>query len=393
MQISETTIQFIEAHLHDDVRTLALQAQKYPEVDMDMAVTQISGRQVAKAKVPSWYATEGLWYPKHLSMEQCSSEATALYKATLIKGETLTDLTGGFGIDCCFLSRQFHQTNYVERQSSLCQLAEHNFSLLGLNIKVHNQDGTDYLQQMNPVDCIYLDPARRDGHGGKTVAISDCEPDVQALEDLLLRKAQTVMVKLSPMLDLSLAIHSLKSVSAVHVVSVNNECKELLLILNAKKPDKLEIHTVNILQVEEDQQFTFTLEQEQDCNCLFATAPEVYLYEPNASILKAGAYKILTHSYPIRKLHRNSHLYTSTEWIPSFPGRKFKIEAISGFGKKELKSFMQPIEKANLTIRNFPSSVAELRKRLKLKEGGEVYVFATTLADEQKVLIKCSKVQ
>ena len=179
MQITETTIQFIEAHLHDDVRTLALQAQKYPEVDMDMAVTQISGRQVAKAKVPSWYATEGLWYPKHLSMEQCSSEATALYKATLIKGETLTDLTGGFGIDCCFLSRQFHQTNYVERQSSLCQLAEHNFPLLGLNIKVHNQDGTEYLQEMNPVDCIYLDPARRDGHGGKTVAISDCEPDAE----------------------------------------------------------------------------------------------------------------------------------------------------------------------------------------------------------------------
>ncbi|MBR5612299.1 MAG: SAM-dependent methyltransferase, partial [Bacteroidaceae bacterium] len=231
MQLSAETIAFIEEHARADVRSLALQAKKYPGVDMAMAVVQIAGRQIAEAKIPSWYQVEGLLYPKHLSMEQCSSEATALYKMGLVEGETFADLTGGFGIDCSFLSRKFMQADYVERQAELCELAGHNFPLLGLNIGVHNEDGVDYLKRMQPVDCLYLDPARRDGHGGKTVAISDCEPDVSALEELLVEKAKTVMVKLSPMLDLSLALKSLKHVQEVHIVSVNNECKELLLLL------------------------------------------------------------------------------------------------------------------------------------------------------------------
>ena len=194
MQISSETLHFIEENAHADVRALALQAKKYPQVDMAMAVVQIAGRQIAEAKVPSWYQTEGLLYPKHLSMEQCSSELTARYKASLVEGETFADLTGGFGIDCSFLSQKFKKADYVERQSELCDLAKHNFPLLDLNVDVHNEDGVDYLKQMQPVDCLFLDPARRDGHGGKTVAISDCEPDVSALEDLLVEKAQKVMV-------------------------------------------------------------------------------------------------------------------------------------------------------------------------------------------------------
>ena len=392
MQLSAETIAFIEEHARADVRSLALQAKKYPEVDMAMAVVQIAGRQIAEAKIPSWYQVEGLLYPKHLSMEQCSSEATALYKMGLVEGKTFADLTGGFGIDCSFLSRKFKQADYVERQAELCELAGHNFPLLGLNIGVHNEDGVDYLKRMQPVDCLYLDPARRDGHGGKTVAISDCEPDVSALEELLVEKAKTVMVKLSPMLDLSLALKSLKHVQEVHIVSVNNECKELLLLLRkGAVSSEIQIHCEQIVNSCEHQHYAFTLSEEHTSECPLAEAVGAYLYEPNASILKAGAYRSLTQAYPVEKLHASSHLYTSAHFIEDFPGRRFKVEAVSGFGKKELKEFMQGMEKANLTIRNFPSTVAELRKRLKLKEGGEDYLFATTLADESKVLIKCRK--
>ena len=392
MQLSLETLRFIEENVRADVRSLALQAKKYPQVDMAMAVVQIAGRQIAEAKVPSWYRTEGLLYPKHLSMEQCSSEATAIYKAGLVEGDTFADLTGGFGIDCSFLSRKFKQADYVERQSELCELAEHNFLLLGLKIGVHNEDGVEYLKQMHPVDVLFLDPARRDGHGGKTVAISDCEPDVSALEDLLVEKAKKVMVKLSPMLDLSLALKALKYVREVHIVSVNNECKELLLILE-KSTDSSEIvvHCEQITSTGEHQHYAFTQEQERTSDCPLAAEVGVYLYEPNASILKAGAYRSLTQAYPVKKLHASSHLYTSPYYIEGFPGRRFQVEAVSGFGKKELKTLLQGLEKANLTIRNFPSSVAELRKRLKLKEGGECYLFATTLSDESKVIIKCRK--
>lgn len=392
MQISPETFRFIEENARADVRSLALQAKKYPQVDMAMAVVQIAGRQIAEAKVPSWYQVEGLCYPKHLSMEQCSSEATARYKADLVEGESFADLTGGFGIDCSFLSRKFKKADYVERQDELCELAKHNFPLLGLEIGVHNEDGVEYLKQMQPVDVLFLDPARRDGHGGKTIAISDCEPDVSTLEDLLVEKAKQVMVKLSPMLDLSLALKTLKYVREVHIVSVNNECKELLLLLQ-KSSDSSEvaIHCEHIVNAQH-QHFVFTQEQERTSDCPLASEIGAYLYEPNASILKAGAYRSLTQSYPVQKLHVNSHLYTSPHFIEDFPGRSFKVEAVCGFGKKDLKTFLQGMEKANLTIRNFPSSVAELRKRLKLKEGGEDYIFATTLADESKILIKCKKV-
>ena len=397
MEISKETLLFIEENARADVRSLALQAKKYPQVDMAMAVVQIAGRQIAEAKVPSWHRIGGLLYPKHLSMEQCSSEVTALYKAGLVEGETFADLTGGFGIDCSFLSRKFKKADYVERQAELCELARHNFPLLGLDIEVHHEDGVEYLKRMNPVDCLFLDPARRDGHGGKTVAIADCEPDVSALEELLVEKAKTVMVKLSPMLDLSLALKTLKHVCEAHVVSVNNECKELLLVLQkASIPSQVLIHCEHIVNTSlcdfAHQHFAFTQEQEHTSDCLLTSQVEAYLYEPNASILKAGAYRSLTQSYEVKKLHASSHLYTSSHFIEDFPGRRFQVESVSGFGKKDLKTFLQGMEKANLTIRNFPSSVADLRKRLKLKEGGENYIFATTLADESKILIKCKKV-
>lgn len=388
MQISEETLLYIKEHAREDVRTLALQAKKHPQVDMAFAVTQIAGRQIAASKLPSWAGVEGLLYPRHLSMEQCSSEATALYKSGLVRGETFADLTGGFGVDCSFLAKSFKQATYVERQEELCGLARHNFPLLGLDICVQHQDGVDYLRGMQPVDCIYLDPARRDGHGGKTVAISDCEPDVAQLEALLVEKGRTVLVKLSPMLDLSLALKTLKTVREVHIVSVQNECKELLLLLQKEAAaTEVQIHCEQILASGGHRHYVFTQEQERNADCPLASEVLSYLYEPNASILKAGAYRSLTQSYPVKKLHPSSHLYTSETWIPDFPGRCFKVKAVCGFGKKELKALLQGLEKANLTVRNFPDTVAGLRKRLKLKEGGDDYLFATTLGGGEKVLI------
>ena len=392
MQVSAETLQYIKEHVHDDVRLLALQAKKFPEVDMAFAVTQIAGRQIASVKLPTWAAESDLFYPRHLSMEQCSSEATALYKSGLVHGDTFADLTGGFGVDCSFLSRRFRTSHYVERQSELCDLARHNFPLLGLNIEVHHQDGVSYLQQMQPVDCIYLDPARRDGHGGKTVAISDCEPDLCQLEELLVTKARTVLVKLSPMLDLSLALKELRYVREVHIVTVQSECKELLLLLRKDSAEsEVAIHCVQLLVGGEQRRYVFTQEQERCADCPLAPAVGAYLYEPNASILKAGAYRSLTQAYPVKKLHASSHLYTSDSLVTDFPGRTFNVMAVVGFGKKELKNLLGGLEKANLTIRNFPSSVAELRKRLKLKEGGDDYLFATTLANGEKVLVHCRK--
>lgn len=390
MELSAETLHFIEEHKEDDTRKLALQGGKYPQIDMSAAVTQIAGRQIAARKIPSWHQVPGLWYPRHLSMEQCSSEVTARYKASLLKGDTFADLTGGFGIDCAFISRHFTHADYVERQAELCELAGHNFPLLELkHITVHHQDGVEYLQAMSPVDCLFLDPARRDGHGGKTVAISDCEPDVSALESLLVDKADRVMVKLSPMLDLSLALRELNTVCEVHIVAVNNECKELLLLLQ-KCPvsPEISVHCEHIASSGERQHYAFTLTAEKAASCPLASGVGAYLYEPNAAILKAGAYRLLTQSYPVEKLHVNSHLYTSSSFVPDFPGRRFRVEAVSGFGKKELKGFLEGIDKANITVRNFPLSVAELRKRLKLKEGGEDYIFATTVADGQKVLVR-----
>lgn len=393
IQISPATQAFIREHQTDDVRTLALQASKYPGIDMPTAITQISGRQIAAEKVPTWKSTEGIRYPKHLSMEQCSSEITARYKASLLTGTSLTDLTGGFGIDCTFLSAGFQRVTYVEQQEELCEIAAHNFPLLGLNhISICHEDGIEYLQKMPQTDCIFLDPARRNEHGGKAIAIADCEPDVARLETRLLEKAERIMVKLSPMLDLSLALQELPHTTEVHIISVDNECKELLLILGHTPPAHVPIHCVNLsTKAHDPQRFTFTREEEALAACTYTDSAGQFLYEPNASLLKAGAYKSLAQAYSLAKLHPNSHLYTSDTLRNDFPGRIFRVNHQYGFGKKEMKEMTTEVKKANITVRNFPASTNELRRRLKLAEGGDVYLFATTLGNEKKILIQCEK--
>lgn len=422
IQISPETRQFIREHPSDDVRNLALQAKKYPKVDMQTAITQIAGRQVATEKIPSWKELEDIWYPKHLSLEQCSSEITARYKAKILQNfldklqsnhpsesqlyypqaDSFADLTGGFGIDCSFLAAGFKSAIYVERQEELCEIAAHNFPVLGLNhISVRNEDGVDYLTTMSPVDCIFLDPARRNEHGGKTVAISDCEPNVAELEDLLLSKANCVMIKLSPMLDLSLALKELRHTQEAHIISVNNECKELLLLLEKaiqgkaeEKIKEIPIHCINLSTkgAQEEQQFSFTREQEQRSTCTYTATLNTYLYEPNSSLLKAGAFRSIAAAFSLQKLHPNSHLYTSDALVEHFPGRIFRIVSQFSLNKKEIKEGLSDLKKANITVRNFPATVAELRKRTKLAEGGDTYLFASTLNNEQKLLIRCEKI-
>lgn len=407
--LNSETLSFIHEHCNDDVRVLALQAGKYPAVDMPAAITQIAGRQTVKEKVPAWAEREGILYPVHLSLEQCSSEPAARHKADIVRRirhasdsehkmpdeaeGAFADLTGGFGIDCAFLSACFREAVYVERQESLCSIAAHNFPLLGLkHISVFHEDCVGYLQRMQPVDWIFIDPARRDEKGGKVVSIGDCEPDVSALEELLLEKAEHVLIKLSPMQDLTLALNDLKHVREAHIISVGNECKELLLVLgrNGSLPaEDVPIHCTNLAGAGLPQTLIFSRRQERECACRFSAVPQVYLYEPNASILKGGAFRCVSHIYKVEKLHPNSHLYTSDEYISDFPGRKFQVLGSCGFGKKEIKELLGAAKRGNLTVRNFPSSVAELRKRLKLAEGGDAHFFATTLTDEKKVLICC----
>lgn len=390
---TQATQEFIRKHVNEDVRALALQAAKYPDVDMPAAVQQIAGYQIASRKIPSWASVGQIRYPRHLSMEQCSSEQTARYKASLIKGDTLVDLTAGLGVDCSFLARNFKQVTYVERQEELCELAHHNFPLLDLpHITVCKDDACSFLEKMEPVDCIFLDPARRDSRGGKTVALADCEPNVIEMEPLLISKAKTVMIKLSPMLDITSALHDLKYISQIHLVSVQNECKELLLILKSEQNNQpVEIHCEQLINKDCSNHFAFTVEEERNSTNKLADSILEYLYEPDVTLLKAGAYRILSSRFPVYKLHINSHLFTSSQYLPDFPGRHFQVVGVSGFGKKEIKHFLEGVDKANLTVRNFPSTVADLRKRLKLKEGGELYIFATTLWNDEKVLIKCIK--
>ena len=398
MLLTDETLHFIRQHADDDVRALALHARPLPGVDLPAALTQIAGLQTLRAKVPTWAATEGILCPARLSLEQCSSEATARYKADIIAAHAgprrrLADLTGGLGIDCSLLAPLFTEVDYVERQEELCRLAGHNFPRLGrTHIRVHCADGTAFLDDMPAADWLFLDPARRDSHGGKTVALADCEPDVSQLEDRLLEKAPNVLLKLSPMLDLTLALHTLRHVREAHVVAVDNECKELLLVLQRDGTTSTEDVPITCANLTKHggngTAFTFTRRQEQASPCPLAANLSEYLYEPNAALMKAGAFRCLTEAYGIEKLHPSSHLYTSSRLIPDFPGRAFRVEGCGGLGKKEAKPLLGGLSQANLAVRNFPDTVASLRRRLHLAEGGDTYIFATTLADGRKVLVR-----
>ena len=388
--LDKTTIEFITAHRNDDVRTLALQAKRYHDVDIREAVVQIEGWQQAREKLPTWSAVEGIIYPPKISMEQCSSEHTARYKAALVCGKGFADLTGGFGIDFSYICRGFDMAFYIERNERLCEIATANFARLGLgHTKVMNGNSEGLLDSLPQLDWIFIDPARRDGDGRKVVALSDCEPNVVELEDALLEKADKVMIKCSPMLDITMACRQLKSVSEVHVVAVNNECKELLFILERNSTGTCKVRCANIMK-ESIQEFTLSQDEEHNSTATYCKEVGKYLYEPNASIQKAGCHNTLSQRLGVDKLHPNSQLYTANKEIADFPGRTFEIIETLGFSKADIKR-VQSLQKANITVRNFPESVQLLRKRLKLADGGDNYIFATTLSDGNKVLILCQK--
>lgn len=520
--MNQATFDFIRQHQDDDVRQLAFLGSKYPEVDMPFALDQIRGRKMARVKLPRWASIDDIIYPPHISMEQCSSEQTALYKAELAarllglspsssengeekekesenasnlhlseicefagkgavdsefakneatckKQQILTeskenvneikeephegdfseeigfvDLTGGFGVDFSYIaSRLGMKSMYVERQAHLCEAAKENFGRLGLkNAIVKNGDGIEVLHSFASkkeaaasdslgitedqsqsllktnlgLKLIFIDPARRDDAGNKVISLKDCTPDVTLLQEEMLSKADYVIIKLSPMLDWHRAVSELNCVKEVHIISVNNECKELLLVLSARNkggnvgsnsfpvqdngsvllsvedfghPGNLRIYSIN-----DSQSFVCDEMEMEESSVKIApsTFEEMqYLYEPNASLMKAGCFGVLSERYDARMLSKNSHLFVSRDLIAAFPGRSFRIIAISSFNKKELKRHLSGITKANIATRNFPLPVAELRKRLKLKDGGETYIFATTLSDESHVLVITEK--
>ena len=508
--MNQATLDFIHQHQDDDVRQLAFLGSKYPEVDMPFALDQIRGRKMARVKLPRWASIDGIIYPPHISMEQCSSEQTALYKAELAarllglspsssengeekekesenasnlhlseicefagkgavdsefakneatckKQQILTeseenvnetkeephegdfseetgfvDLTGGFGVDFSYIaSRLGVKSMYVERQAHLCEAAKENFGRLGLkNAIVKNGDGIEVLHSFASkkeaaasdslgitedqsqsllktnlgLKLIFIDPARRDDAGNKVVSLKDCTPDVTLLQEEMLSKADYIIIKLSPMLDWHRAVSELNCVKEVHIISVNNECKELLLVLSARNMGVMEASSANgevkhagnlrIYCVNDAQSFVCEESDMEASSVKIApsTLEEMqYLYEPNASLMKAGCFGVLSGRYDARMLSKNSHLFVSRDLIAAFPGRSFRIIAISSFNKKELKRHLSGITKANIATRNFPLSVAELRKRLKLKDGGETYIFATTLSDESHVLMITEK--
>ena len=396
--------EYIEQNRDMDVRQLAF--QKMPEgVDAKWVLRQIEGYQLALKKLPQWAEVAGLHYPPRLSMEQCSSEATAQYKSTLAKRLSsrcgvLADLTGGFGVDFSYMARPFAKAIYVERQEELCEAARHNFPLLGLTqaevIACTAEEFLDTIDVIDPdnklCDITFLDPARRDDAGKKTIAISDCTPDLLQLQTKLLSFSRFVIVKLSPMLDITMALRTLHHVSEVHVVSVKGECKELLFVITDKATGRPDYHCVNLGSGESD--LILGLEEiEKARNMSIASVPQPgqYLFEPNASIMKAAMQDAFAASYGLQKLHPMSNLFLGTAPIASVPARQFIITGISNFSKASLKAFLKDMPQANLTIRNFPSTVADLRKRLKIKEGGSVYLFATTLSDGSHILISASK--
>ena len=388
MSLNDTTRQFIRENLNADVPTLAL--KKAPVgTDVSLALRQIAARQLLQKKVPQWAENEDLLFPVHLSIEQCSSEAAARYKAGLLEGQTFADLTGGLGVDTYYISQHFQQTEYVERQAELCDLARHNFEVLNAEVKVWNETAEEYLEHCKPKDCLFIDPARRDEHDRKTVSIADCTPDVSALQDFLLQKAGKVMIKLSPMLDINKALEDLRHVKEVHVVAVANECKELDFILERSFEGTPQFICVNLLTAQPE--LRFMQEEELRCPGRLADGVMKYLYEPNPAVMKAGCFKLLAERLGVFKLHKNSNLYTSEQLVSDFPGRIFEVEGWAPYNKKVKQGLLHDVEKASIAVRNFPLSVAELRKVLKINDGDAIYLFATTLKGEQKVIIRTKK--
>ena len=394
---NEATIRFVKEHREEDVRKLALHARRDGEIDLPWALDQVQGWQTARRKLPSWTAIDGIVYPPHLSMEQCSSEQTAIYKCGIVEHlsrecrQTLIDLTGGFGVDFAFMARCCSRAIYVERQEHLCETARHNFELLELShatiIHAEAEGIINDLATDPTSTLLYLDPARRDSNSSRTYAIADCTPNVLELLPQLFKVAHHILIKLSPMLDWHKTVSDLGNhVAEVHIVSVGNECKELLILLDADHQGEPTVHCVN------DEQRLIYSPSENDVNTAIDTkVVATYLYEPNASVMKAGCFDVLTQRYHVKALAADSHLFVSCEDVKGFPGRRFAVTAVTTMNKKELAAALKGINRANVAVRNFPMTAQQLRNRLRLTDGGDCYIFGTTTAAGQRLLYICKK--
>lgn len=395
------TEQFIREHLTADVRTLALSA--HPDgVDMQYALTQISGWQAARLKVPLWAATDGIVYPRHLSLEQCTSQYIAQYKASFIEsllgsGFKMADITGGFGVDCFFLSRNASQVYYNEMSAELCDCARINFKALGRQeIEINCGTAEDYIAGLTPdsLDLIYLDPARRGDAGRKLVSISDCQPDTVALQDTMLSIAPNVMVKLSPMLDVSRALTELKHVSHVFIIGLEGECKEITLLMQRGFEAEPTITAVDINQDGTPQPAVSSAKSTDAALPLpIADAtllqPGTYISEPSAPYMKSALFRTIAACTGTALLHPDTHLFWSKEKPEKFPGRTFQLVGIIPFDKRSLSALVKT--QANLSVRNFPESAPALQRRLKLRDGGPRYLIATTLSDSRRILLDLTK--
>ncbi|MGI4870082.1 MAG: THUMP-like domain-containing protein [Janthinobacterium lividum] len=391
--LPEAARRYVAAHLHDDPAHLALQARRHPHLPVPELVRQIQARQKASTKLPTWAANQELVFPPALSVEQASSERTATYKAGLVAGATrLADLTGGFGADAAHFATVVPHVEYVERDARLAQVVAYNLQQLGIsNVAVHATDAVSFLKSTSqPFDWLYLDPARRDQRGGKIFRLADCEPDVPRLLPLLLRHAPRILLKVSPMLDIELAIQELQHVRRLWVLAVDNEVKEVLYELGAEPAVDPERLAVNLRRDGSQQEFRLNRAREVRAVPRYAE-PQQFLYEPNAAILKAGAFKSIGTAYELLKLHQHSHLYTNSELRADFPGRIFRILAVEKADGVALKAHLGPEARAHVTTRNFPETVADFRRRTGIREGGNTYLFATTNLCGKLLVLVCEK--
>lgn len=379
---------FIQKNWNTDIVSVLLKKPIFDGISQKELVEQLEAKKKCVKKLPTWFETSNIYYPKKLNIEQTSSEKTAAYKSQIVTGETLLDLTGGFGVDSYFFSKKIDKVFYTEIDARLAQIASYNFKILDAkNVEVIAKDGISFLESVEKrFDWIYIDPSRRNDLKEKIFRLADCAPNVIEHIDTLFHKSDNIILKTSPLLDISRGIEELQNVSEIHVVAVNNEVKELLWVLKKTNRESPLIKTINLKGTHES--FDFVLSTEKETDSTFAE-PRQYLYEPNAAILKSGAFKQIGNRFFLKKLHEHSHLYTSDELI-EFPGRRFKVENVLRYNKKARGSLN--IKKANITIRNFPKSVADIRKKHKIKEGGGIYLFFTKNFLDQLIVIVCSGV-
>lgn len=410
MNINESTWQYISSHANDDVAQLALHPSKDPQVDMPMALQQIAGRQKAKEKLPEWYAIEGILYPKKVSMEQCSSSQTAEYKVSLVEGDSFADFSGGFGVDTAAFAKKFKKGYYVELQQELCELFQHNCNVLDINnVNIVNGTMEDNLASVEHVDMIYLDPSRRDGHGRRVVSLTDCTPNLLEWKSALLERCNTLMVKMSPMIDIFQTLRDLPETYAVHVVAVEGECKEVVFLLKTEEMVNEKINGIRrdvplcvsttdptISAVDINKTTTScvetTLETEHTAPPCIASELGTYLYEPNAAVMKAGIFNAISQHFRISKLSKSTNLFTSKEQHEDFPGRVFRVEEVHEFHPRKTAKELSHLESASIAVRNFPLTAEELRKTLKIKDGNACYLFGCTLSNNRKVILETMKI-